>query len=478
MFLRSSIRRLALKQSIVPQKQPFATIARASPSMATPSKVHLSVRQHPTPAFEVGNLSPDSASKASALLQENHDQHHIFFNKSGFHNHIAHHLLTIYSLGADPDTIQRQYDLNKGYQRPAVDLEASVVDDMHDPAHFGKYLGDEKYYADFLDFFRAEMQRKGWRDVLQEYLFARTPQAEDMLTRCFAGFLHPIIHLGFGVEFQQPAVVAEALAQTAVHANYMAPFLLGAEKAAEERKAKVQKSETLVDLLHAIRADEKVSNAAHWDDDNKLRDGVIARASKEIIDYTSQYFVHPDKLEEKTAEMANADAYFTGCAQNPAKIVKFDFYYMHCINCSVFFSAFLKQNWLKTEDKVRLLEWKGRNDLAMYASRHCPELPLTEVTEYKPKIPSADSKDPWASLFQRVRTHEDDGHASKLVRALAHGEQICKPFEGREGFVIKGDMWLQLGHMAIDSVEQEGDTWVRSCGFPQAWDKFADRPRL
>ena len=27
------------------------------------------------------------------------------------------------------------------------------------------------------------------------------------------GFLHPIIHLGFGIEFNQPAIIAEALAQ-------------------------------------------------------------------------------------------------------------------------------------------------------------------------------------------------------------------------------------------------------------------------
>lgn len=32
----------------------------------------------------------------------------------------------------------------------------------------------------------------------------------------FTGFLHPLIHLGFGVEFDQPAIVAEALAQAAV----------------------------------------------------------------------------------------------------------------------------------------------------------------------------------------------------------------------------------------------------------------------
>ena len=66
----------------------------------------------------------------------------------------------------------------------------------------------------------------------------------------------------------------------------------------------------------------------------------------------------------------------------------FDFYYMHCVNSSIFFSAFLAAPWLSTANKARLLEWKGRNDLAMYASRHCPDLLLDEITDYKPKQPT------------------------------------------------------------------------------------------
>ena len=41
--------------------------------------------------------------------------------------------------------------------------------------------------------------------------------------------------------------------------------------------------------------------------------------------------------------------------------------------------------------------------------------------------------------------------------------------KGRDGFEIKGDMWLKVGNMVVDSVEGEGPTWVRSCGFEEAW---------
>jgi hypothetical protein len=57
------------------------------PSMAspTPSKVHLSVPAAQQPLFYVKGISHEAAQKASELLQANHESHHIFFNKSGFH---------------------------------------------------------------------------------------------------------------------------------------------------------------------------------------------------------------------------------------------------------------------------------------------------------------------------------------------------------------------------------------------------------
>jgi len=162
--------------------------------MATSSTVKLSTTQEP--AFYLPNRTQDAADKASDLLQENHEKHHIFFNKDGFHNHIAHHLLTVWALAASPEQIQKHYDDNKSYQRHPVGLERKAVDDMHDPESFKKYLGDEQYYHDFLVFFQKEMEQKGWQNVVNEYVFRGDARADDMLLRMLAGFLHPLIHLG------------------------------------------------------------------------------------------------------------------------------------------------------------------------------------------------------------------------------------------------------------------------------------------
>ena len=116
------------------------------------------------------------------------------------------------------------------------------------------------------------------------------------------GFLHPIIHLGFGVEFQQPAIVAEALAQAAVHDTWMHPLFLQSEQLA---RAQGSSSKSLLTLLQEIRQDDKLCDSPRWSDGNKLRDGVLGRAADEMIRYASQWTVQQEQLGKKVAEMTN-----------------------------------------------------------------------------------------------------------------------------------------------------------------------------
>lgn len=232
--------------------------------------------------------------------------------------------MTIYALKASPEDIKRGYNDNVGYQRPPVELKMNIVEDMRNPEKFQSYLGKEKYYSDFLKYYEDEISKKGWERVLNDELFRGDERADDMLARMFGGttsstmqshspylyvtigFLHPIIHLGFGVEFQQPAIIAEALAQAAVHSNWMKPFYLDSEKAANASGADPRNTKSIVQLLDEMRADKKLATSAHFGDGNKIRDGILKRAPDEMIKYASQYIISEDQIEEKTAEMTNA----------------------------------------------------------------------------------------------------------------------------------------------------------------------------
>jgi hypothetical protein len=192
-----------------------------------------------------------------------------------------------------------------------------------------------------------------------------------------------------------------------------------------------------------------------------------------MIAIASQVRVGAAELAEKTAEMTNAAFYFAGGAQRADRHVKWDFYLIHATNCTVFFPAFLRQEWLGEADKVRLLEWKIRLDLVLYASQKSPEIRLEDVRNYRSKKPAS-----WEDVVARVCGFVDDGHASKLVRAIANGEHVSKPYEGSDAFRLKGDDWHRLGLMAIDSVETSGPTWVRSAGFDEAWAGVPKRAQL
>lgn len=83
--------------------------------------------------------------------------------------------------------IEKQYKRNASYQRPSMPVEERIVQDMSNPEHFQKYLGNQKYYSDFLIFWQSEMEKKGWENVLNDYLFAGGKRADDLLTRVYAG---------------------------------------------------------------------------------------------------------------------------------------------------------------------------------------------------------------------------------------------------------------------------------------------------
>lgn len=207
-----------------------------------------------------------------------------------------------------------------------------------------------------------------------------------------------------------------------------------------------------------------------------------------MTSYCLQYHAFPSTLKAQTVEMINSSIYFTASAQRPPKQVKFDFYYMHCVNASVFFPVFNSLSWLSDENKVKLLNFKVWLDLTMYASRRSPELLLEEISQYVPaKLPAETSmsdgygsmlETEWPGIFQRLSNlKEDDGHSVKLGRAVRNGEIVSEEYESEEWCMIKGYMWEKIGNMVIDSVEDRGVKWVRSAGFDEAWENYEDRPR-
>jgi hypothetical protein len=130
----------------------------------------------------------------------------------------------------------------------------------------------------------------------------------------------------YGIEWEQPAIVAMGLAQAAVHEDNMKKFLITAEDAAKSSSTPMPQ---IANLLEEVATDSKLSTAARMSDENKVRDGVFARAFDEMIRVSAKVKVKPEELEERTVEMYNTAIYEAASAAiRPGKEPRFDFFLM------------------------------------------------------------------------------------------------------------------------------------------------------
>lgn len=237
--------------------------------------------------------------------------------------------------------MQQGYDANTSYQRPALTPHQAVVTDLFQTwEHASAYLGKQEHYPDFLAFFQREIDAKGWEAVLSKYLFQKdSPSADDLLVRLFAGLLHPLIQLMYGLEWKQPAIVAEGLAQACVHKPDFKDFLLQAETNANEAynasPGASKRMPSIVAVHQEARADPKLSAAVEHVADMggpRFADSVMRRAKDEMLRVVSKVKVWPDEVDERTAEMFDADVYVAaGAALRGPKLgkhPKFDFFLM------------------------------------------------------------------------------------------------------------------------------------------------------
>ncbi|TGZ79500.1 hypothetical protein EX30DRAFT_342371 [Ascodesmis nigricans] len=420
----------------------------------------------------------------------------------GFHNHTAHHLLALFSLGAPSSLLKASYDHESSYQRPRPPPPS--------PSDLAKlpiqHLSDRSKSSLFLFYFQNRINTIGVHKTLEETFFSGTPESEQMKIRLFGGFVHSWIHIGYGVEFDQPAIVAEGCAMAACSSAGLVEYYEAMKKKVEGLETP-EKEVTIVELLEEMRGNEKLRTAARWTEGDKIK-GVLDRAPEEMIEVAAKFRVKPDQetIDRRMAESINAVAYFTHAAQRTNKPVRLDFFLMHCVTSSLFLHPLLSLPFLTLHQKASLLELKVWVDLALYASRRCPSLHLTEITNYTPKstttsdtfatYPTTSGRagtaqektvavprtpaNPWLGVIDRAMAFNEDSHVVKTVRALVNGEKVCAPYEERGEFLVKGEMWKVMAEMCVDAAEEsresgEKEPWVRSAGFDEAWEGYGER---
>jgi len=159
---------------------------------------------------------------------------HIFFNKQGFHNHFSHHVLASLALGLPASGFDKIYEkekkdmLDESFEynsKPELVDPKSLSSDKKpenygkhggvveriDESNWTKHLGDHAYYWPYLVFFEDYIKKHGVNAALEKFVFSEEANAKDVdsLARFVGGVLHPLIHVGYGLDFNMPAIVAE-----------------------------------------------------------------------------------------------------------------------------------------------------------------------------------------------------------------------------------------------------------------------------
>lgn len=140
-----------------------------------------------TGVYHVPKIPTSAVDKVASLLQQNHEDFHVYWNFKGYHNHQVHYLLTAFALGADPGELQTAFDNNSSYQRPRLPLDEELIRKLSDNRYFKSLLGYDAWFNDYTVFFKRKFEQEGWQNVVNEYLFSRSEIAEELLVRLFSG---------------------------------------------------------------------------------------------------------------------------------------------------------------------------------------------------------------------------------------------------------------------------------------------------
>ncbi|OCH85387.1 hypothetical protein OBBRIDRAFT_798234 [Obba rivulosa] len=484
----------------------------------------------PVPSPPPSALSPqrlpgithESGVAVSNLLKENHKRFHIFFNDKGFHNHISHHLLALYYLGAKSPAMRAALEEDTPMQRPFLESPGKI-----DDQNFHEHLGDKKYWEAYFQFFAKELLENGAGATTEKWLFSPRANIDapapgkppmQMMSRFLAGVMHPLIHAGYGAEFGLLGMFAESLAMTAIqHPEVPAlvpPTLFQYAKAAttDAAHATVNLITSLMPSLvletlpgkatappskgvHALTIVARILHDPQFtaeaiglrtpevgDDEVSLVARTCGDTFASFTDAWSADWANPEVVESKIEELIWMNVVLYGVGgwggRQASKTGTFlaDFPLMHLVTSVLFMHSLVA--YLSPTSTSILLRSYFMNSLVWWVARGRPALPIREFyasTSATPAEPGAQrvqpakgvlvpedvSPNPWLPLLQSALMHPDD-HVPKCQRALAH---FAAHYGGRPEGVFRALAEVSDPQARLDGAEcLDGTLFVRVAG--------------
>ncbi|CDO71498.1 hypothetical protein BN946_scf184909.g92 [Trametes cinnabarina] len=472
----------------------------------------------------------DTKRTVERLLEEDRQKHHCFWGRVGFHNHLSHHILAAYDLGAPSALLQKIYD-EEGkdpWDMYILNRKGGTIENLEEEIsvqNWTKFLGDGKFYPSYLNFFTREVAQYGAGETLER--------------------VHPLIKTGYAVEFQSDAMVAQgnlvpsptmqegnilnvipftALAQTAVHEAFRpelfdltnpppAPETLDYKHSASSHR-EPSKGHSLLSILRQVYDSDIMKPVMPYDPDALLSARFRAACAdgrpEEIRRLSALWQIDTSRgqaeLDEKVEELLwTATLLLVGSGRRGHK-PRLDFFLMHMLNASLFVPSLLAA--IPTmESKATLLRAIVPVLLIYLTVRGRPridaELVLTYTDTPRPpneRLPEPDASaigkpqdsadfNPWPGIVASV-LHAPDAHTLKAIRVLYYAAQrygrtppggVIGAFDvdGRETHEgigkVDGTLFVRAAGVVMNTLGwvthgQEAGSWDRSgLGWDDAW---------
>ncbi|KAK0216788.1 hypothetical protein IW262DRAFT_1449374 [Armillaria fumosa] len=394
-----------------------------------------SVASSPTAVFLPG-VDADSTLAMQSVLRDNHDKWRIFFNDR---NHIAHHVLATWALGANKERIEAVYRESIPAQKPAIKPPGPISS-----ANFNAHLGDGRYFGAYMTFFKEKLSENGTASVLEEFVFSESAnvdvttdgnQQPGMLNRLLMRTcVLTIVHIG--------------LAQAAVHHDNLQNLLpysaLTSVAALDARAEEASSLETphipngkkgthAFDVLARVLKDDALRIPLVKDEIANFETTISAKGEA-LFRYTNQWTLNlsdPKELRRKIEELQWMNAIiYAGSGSRPGKRFHANFFLMHLVASSLFLPSLA--NFLSTTSQALLLRSYMAVSFAWWISRGRPSFDISKFLQSDNESVHLDSSstttppgdlsstsNPWFMIIQQVLFHQDD-HLCKIQRALAY----------------------------------------------------------
>ncbi|KAF7363129.1 hypothetical protein MVEN_00665400 [Mycena venus] len=484
---------------------PSSTIAPPPPQHLRPGLIH--------------SASTHSSGKVlEELLHQDYVSHHCFFNDRGFHNHLPHHLVAAYDMGATPALLKLIYDDLAPTLRP-IDREGEDITE----SNWTTRLGERKAYGSYLAFFAEQISKNGVSETMRKYVMAPEANGNEslMLARVLGGALHPFLQIGFGAEFGQDYMVSQGLAMAAVTGAETSAYVLDEPSGLPQIATNTPKGVTLLQLLHEVydspilkpilpyEPDALLSSRFKKHTENPDRGAELKRIyAKWSIDTTLTGAAAAQEFADKTEECLWQATLLLAATGRPNRAPRLDFFLMHVLTSALCLPSLLAvvedpvhkaqllQGYARTSALFVLLRGRPRIDIPLLMSytavphppQHAP--PGGEDALGNPAGGEKGETNPWLALVQNA-LHHKDAHVLKAVRSLYYcgvrygsnppGSAIgAKDGEGNETHVgtgkMDGTIFVRAAGVVCDTLgwiaygAKEGE-WDRSAlGWDAAWE--------